>query len=419
MNYRIEEYRNFDNELCSDLIDMDCGLPRCFWLSAHLRDFRAFRTSLAYAYQAKYYFEFFDARGIDVVERVESGAFFTKREIQQYITHCLYKLEYSPATGVNVSSVAQFTSKNLDNLIHATRSSQGRVATNTTKLRIKAFIGFVTFLYDHIHAGKNVPCDVVVRYNDTKERMSRYIKKLKPENAVVKDPFEQAIPTDFYFRLIEITKPYHSDNPWSKLSRLRNHLIVQLFNETGIRVGALCKLKISNLVTDKPTRIRITRTPHDPSDPRPRPAAQKTRAHVSAISPELMKKLLLYIDTDRSKYQNSVSHDFIFVAEKGKTAGQPIAIQSVEYLFERLSKSLDFKVHPHLMRHKFQELFEDAAQELGLSPERIDDLRKFASGWTENSKMVRVYNEHKIAMAAREVSKQAQRSILSDLKELS
>ncbi|MCJ8349669.1 site-specific integrase [Moritella sp.] len=415
MNYHVKEYINFDNELCCDLIDMGCDLPRCFWLSAHLRDFRIFRTALAYAYQAKFYFEYFDARGIDIVERVESGSFFTKIEIQRYITHSLYRLEYSPTTDGNIT---KFTAKNLDNLIHTTRFTQGRVANSTTKLRINSFIAFVEFLYDHIHAGNNVPSDVLLRYNDAKGRMSRYIKKLKSGNAVVKDQFEQAIPTDVYFRLIEITKPHNSDNPWSKLSRFRNHLIVQLFNETGIRIGALCKLKISDLVTDKPTRIRITRIPHDPSDPRPRPAAQKTRAHVSAISPELMKKLLLYIDTDRGKYKNSVSHDFIFVAEKGKTAGHPLSIQSVEYLFERISKSLNFKVYPHLMRHKFQELFEDAALARGLSPERINDLRKFASGWSENSNMDEVYNEYKIAIAASEVSKEMQQSLLSNLKGL-
>jgi integrase len=419
MNYSVEEYRNFDNELCCDLTDMDCGLSRCFWLSAHLRDFRTFRTALTYAYQSKYYFEFFDARGIDIVKRVESGSFFSKTEIQDYITHSLYRLEYSSPTGGNVTSMMQFTAKDLDNLIHATRYTKSRVAAATTKLRGNAFIIFLTFLYDNLHDVNKVPQDVLLRYNDCKERLTSHIKKIRFDNALVKDAFEQAIPTDVYFRLLELTKPHHLDNPWSKLSRLRNHLIVQLLNETGIRVGALCKLKISDLKTDKPTRVKITRTPHDPTDPRLRPAAQKTRAHVSAISPELMQRLLLYINTDRRKYPKAVNHDFIFIAEKGKTTGQPISIQSVEYLFKRLSKSLDFRVYPHLIRHKFQELFEDAGQTLGLSPERINDLRKFASGWTENSKMVEVYNEHKIAMAAQEVSSKAQQSILGGMKELS
>lgn len=365
MNYSVEEYWNFESELCCDLTDMDSGLPVCLWLSAHLRDFRAFRTALSYAYQAKYYFEYFEIRGIDIVKRVESGRFFSKHEIQEYTTHCLYKLGHSPPANGKVTDLAQFTAKNLDNLIHATRYAQSRAATATTKHRINAFINFVTFLYDHIHAGYMVQNDVLLRYQDCKDRLASCFRKLKPDNSVVKDQFEQAIPTVLYFQLLDITQPHHEENPWSKLSRLRNHLIVQLLNETGIRLGALCKLKISDLITDKPTRIRITRTPNDPSDPRARPAAQKTRAHVSAISSELMQRLLLYINTDRSKYHKSTSHDFIFVSEKGRTAGQPISMQSVEYLFERVSRSLKFRIYPHLMRHKFQELFEDAGQSMG------------------------------------------------------
>lgn len=419
MNYGVEIYRNFDGKLCCNLTDFEFDLPRCFWLTVHLRDYEAFRTALCYAYQAKYYFEYFDSSGIDLVERVESGAFCTKVELQDYMTHSLYRRKYSPITNGNVTSIEQLNTKSLDNLIYATRFSQSRVASSTTKLRIKALINFLSFLYDNIHAGSKVPDDVAMRYKVCKERLTNFAKKVKDDNAVVKDQFEQAIPTDVYFKLLEIVKPHHKDNPWSKLSRFRNHIIVQLFNETGIRIGAVCKLKISDLITNKPPRIKITRTPNDPTDSRARPAAQKTNAHVAAVSPELMQKLLLYVNTERNKYPESVNHDFIFVSEKGKTAGQPLSIQSVNYLFARLSESIDFRVHPHLMRHKFQEIFEDAAAAMGLPPERINDLRRFASGWAMDSDMVEVYNEHKIAAAAHEISRNAQQSILGDMKELS
>ncbi len=78
MGYGVEVYRNFDNKLCCDLTDFEFYLPRCGWLTAYLRDFEVFRTALSYAYQAKYNFEYFDARCVDLIDRVESGAFFTK-----------------------------------------------------------------------------------------------------------------------------------------------------------------------------------------------------------------------------------------------------------------------------------------------------------------------------------------------------
>lgn len=414
----MEVYRNFDNKLCCDLTDFEFYLPRCVWLTAYLRDFEVFRTALSYAYQAKYNFEYFDARCVDLIDRVESGAFFTKVELQDYLNHCLYRVGKTPKTGRHVISIERLNTKSLDNLIHATRFSLARVASSTTKLRIKAFISFITYLYDNIHAGNKVEVEIEAHYKDCKERLSHFARKVKNDNAEVKDQFEQAIPTEIYFRLLEIIKPHHQENPWSKRSQFRNHLIVQLLNETGIRVGAACKLKISDIVTDKTPRIKITRTPHDPTDKRARPPAQKTKAHVSALSPGLMRRLLLYIDTDRTKYPESVNHDFIFISEKGRTAGQPIAIQSVNYLFAQLSKSIDFRVYPHLMRHKFQEIFEDAGIAMGLSAERINDLRRFASGWVNDSNMVELYNEHKIAVAAHEISRNAQQSILANIKEL-
>lgn len=419
MNYSVEEYKDFENKLRCDLTDMDTGLSACFWLTVHLRDeYPVFNTALTYAYQAKFYFEYFDRNGIDVVERVESGGFLTKQEYEDYVTHCLYKVEYSPNKPSRLASIEQYSHKSLDNLIHATRNSQSRVAAATTKLRVNAFTNFLTFLFEHIHAGNNVPIHVEDKYKDLKARFKRYTKRIKEDNGKVKDVFEQAIPTDVYFRMLELSKPHHPENPWSIQERLRNHLIVQIFNETGIRLGALCKLKISDLRNDKQTRVRITRSPDDPTDSRARPAVQKTKAHTSAVSHELMDRLMLYIHTERSKYPEALKHDFIFVAEKGLTKGQPIALQTVYYTFMKLSKKLGFHINPHLMRHKFQEIFEEAGEKKGHSVARINDLKKFACGWSETSEMVNHYNQFKIAMAASEISKQAQRDILSGMKEL-
>ena len=401
MNFRVENYRDFDCKLRCDLTDMHVGLPVSFWLTAHLRDdYPVYRTALNYAYQAKFYFEYFNARGIDIVERVECVGFLTKQEYLGYLTQCLYKLDYSPASNTKLASIEQYTHKNLDNLIHATRYSQSRVSAATTKLRVKSLISFIRYLYENIHIGNIVPTPIEARYKDLITRLNNYAKKIKDDNAIVKDAFEQAIPSDVYFMMLEITIPHHSDNPWSKLSRLRNHIIVQLFNETGIRLGALCKLKISDLKTDKQPCIQVSQTSNDITDSRARPATQKTKAHVSPISRELMHSLLLYINTDRRKRPEAVKHDFIFIAEKGKTKGQPIALQTVNYLFKKLSKILNFKVHPHLMRHKFQEFFENAGKKKGLSAERINDLRKFSCGWSETPKMVEHYNQFKNAQLA-------------------
>lgn len=78
-----------------------------------------------------------------------------------------------------------------------------------------------------------------------------------------------------FFKLLEIIKPFSPDNPWTESSRTRNKLIVDIFIETGIRLGALNKLKISDIKEGaEGTRLHITRTPNDPTDPRKLSPAQ-------------------------------------------------------------------------------------------------------------------------------------------------
>ncbi|NVJ67082.1 MAG: site-specific integrase [Gammaproteobacteria bacterium] len=414
MEYGVETFKNDDNNLCVDLVYKFSGLPKCFWITAFLAQYNNFRTALTYAYQAKFFSYYFDSIGIDIPARVKTGSFLSSTEIENYIHHCLFKGHQSQSTN-NVVIFNEYSTKSLSNLIHSSRSSQNRVSTFTTKIRLKAFQRYLKFLFQHIYSSYNYSSETEYCFKDNSGRIDNYIKKLKHENTVTKDQFEQAIPTHKYLEILQITHPSNLRNPWTQASRIRNYLIIKVLTETGIRVGALCKLKISDLITSNPPRINITRTPNDPNDPRKRPPAQKTLAHVSPISSELMKSILMYIKTERAKHGLSISHDFIFIAEKGTTSGQPISIQAVQKLFTKLSNSINFRVYPHLIRHKFQELFEDAAISKGVAPSRIDDLRKYASGWSANSKMIEVYNEHKLALAAHEISKSAQKNILSGL----
>lgn len=420
--FGVENYRSIDQQDCVSLFYKESGLPLSFWHSCHLKNtYNVYSTRLAHANFAKFYFDYFIEQQIDIEDRIVSLALLTKQECEDFIGACLFRVDKEKQNlSNNVASFAQFRDKGLDNLIHATTYSQSKVSALYARNRIKSFSAFVQYIYKQVHAFSinRVPEDMKERYQDFLVMLKEAAKGIKDDNAIVKDPFEQAIPTDNYFRLLEISKPSHDENPWSPSSRLRNHIITQIFNQTGIRVGALCKLKISDLRTDVRARIVITRTPNDPTDSRKRPATQKTKAHVSAISAELMTSIQLYIETERAKYPISNDHDFILVSHKGETAGQPLAKQSVNDLFEPLSKAVDFHIYPHLLRHKWNEIFEDAAKAAGLSPEHINDLRKYACGWAEDSKMVAIYNEFKNALAVAEISMSAQEKIVPKVEKL-
>jgi integrase len=420
MGLKVHALRNVYGKMAVEVIDTDSALPHCFFLSTFLRTkYPVYNTMRTYAYQAAFYLRHFEAQGIDIVDRVEQGELFTTKEYEDYKHHCLFKaFALYPCTS-SVVSLDHFSSKRLDNLIYEAHATQERVSASTLKLRLSAFCEYVYYLYTLFHFGNNAPESLSTRFQDFKYRIEKDCRSVKADNAVVLDPLEQAIPDDIYFRVLEIIQPWHSENPFSKSTRLRNQLIVQIFNETAIRLGALCKLKISDIRhdTDNP-RILITRTPNDPTDPRKDLPAQKTKAHVSGLNPETMKRLLLYIETERSKYSAADTHDFVFVSAKGKTAGFPLARSSVQDTISFISKKVGFPLHVHLFRHKWNEVFEERAKALGYSHEQINDMRKFACGWSESSEMVKVYNEFKNAVQAIELSRIRQSEFLPNTSHL-
>ncbi|MGF1761138.1 site-specific integrase [Photobacterium sagamiensis] len=412
MNYSVKTHKNLENHSDVCIVDDDM-LPACFFLSNHLEiSFadHAFNTRHTYAKLLLFIYRYFTAQSIDLVERVASGKFFTAEEYDDFNRHCKYKVEANLEDESNIVSFARFSDKQLDNLIYASQSTESRVSATTIKERLRLFIGYIEYLYRVHHFANNPPDSVSQNFADLERTVKTDIRALKDENADVKDPFEQAIPDDVFFNILKIVKPASPYNPWSQRVRLRNQLIVDIFVETGIREGALSKLKISEIKHDwdKP-RLMITRTPNDPTDTRKIPAAQKTKAHSAAISHETLKLLKLYIDTERSKYPEAKTHDFIFVSEKGETEGEPLKLVSIYKIIEVLSNAVDFKLYPHLFRHKWNELFDIRATEAGYAPEQIEDIRKYAMGWVENSKMSGTYNDFRHAVIVHELSAQRQK----------
>ncbi|WP_175577625.1 site-specific integrase [Photobacterium proteolyticum] len=392
-------------------------LPACFFLSNYMETAfadRAFSTRYTYAKTLLFIYRYFTDQSIDLVERVESGKFLTAEEYDDFKRHCKYKVEADFENDKsNVVSFERFSDKQLDNLIHASQSTESRASAFTIKERLRLFFGYIEDLYNVFHFANNADKSVRDDFADLELKVKTDIRALKDENTDVSDPFDQAIPDEVFFKILEIIKPASPKNPWTQQVRLRNQLIVDTFIEAGIREGALAGLKISDIKHDhdKP-RLLITRTPNDPTDTRKIPAAQKTKAHSSAISHGTMKLLKLYIETERSKYPKAKTHDFIFVSEKGNTRGEPLKLGSINKIIDVLSHAVDFKLHPHLFRHKWNEIFEKRARKAGLTPEQIEDIRKYAMGWVEDSKMSGTYNSFMHAMLVHELSTQRQNESL-------
>ncbi|MFS1916166.1 MULTISPECIES: site-specific integrase [unclassified Vibrio] len=356
-------------------------------------------------------------KNIDLVERVASGTFLSIEEIDGYIRACKFYVDTEDES--ESGTVVSLTDKRIRDAIHATSNSQPEVSAHTFHQRLNRLKAYIEFLYVYHHYDKAETEQQIStddQFNKFKLYISTAISSSRKDNTITKDPLESVIPSDKFFNLLEVIQERSSNNPF-KSSKLRNQIITQILIDTGVRVGAVLKLKVSDLVDDWGNpRFLLTRTPDDPTDTRRLPAANKTKALSVSISHDLMKLIKLYIETVRKSTPNSHEHDFLFISEKGRTIGKPMSYNAIHKVIKTIGDCVGIALHPHLLRHKWNEIFENKAKAKGFSPDKIEDLRKYAMGWVEDSKMASVYNEFQLAMTIAEISSKNQSQSVPNLR---
>lgn len=422
-NVKVKIYKDM-NGYNFPLIVRSGVFPACLYLNAYLNgnhnspisvgknkissQASAFNTLKKYAYELKFLYCYFIEQGINLVERVSSGEFLSRQEVDDFVRAC--KL-YADNTATFENNIITISDKRIRDAIHATSHNQPQVSAHTLRQRLIRLRSYIEYLYVQHHYDQeitNTQTRIEDKFRKFQLYINTFISSTRENNTIVKDAFESVIPSDKFFYLLEIIKESSSNNPF-KSSKLRNQIIMQILINTGVRVGVVLKLKICDLIEDWDNpRFLSTKTPNDPTDPRLDRPSNKTKAQSVSISLELLKLIKLYIQTIRKDSPTSYKHDFIFISEKGKTSGQPLSYKSIHKIVDKLGKSLGIKLHPHKIRHKWNEVFEDKAKECGLTSDKIEDLRKYAMGWVENSKMASVYNEYQLAITVADISSKTQ-----------
>ena len=389
----------YNKETFIDIVD-DYYCPISPWVSVYSTNILSgysVDTRLQYVKQLKSVIAYFSDKGIDIVERVATGEFFLRTELDAFFNHCQIN---EVGDKSNIFNISTSSDKAIDTAIHSSHVAGSKVNASTARGKITRFQAFVSFLYDSLHYDNREPNDLRLRHEQLHAYLRDKSKILKDFNTECKGLGESVIPTNVFLKLVDVIKPDSPQNPFT-IARMRNYLIVALMIETGIRRGAVAKLKISDCkFWGSYDEITITRTPDDETDPRKYRPSQKTKPHKSFVSPELMHKLKWYIDNVRSRFPASSTHEMVFVTEKNNqgTAGLPIALSSIDKLFLKLSSAINYHIHPHLLRHKFNEIFSDYAREKGICAEEEEKLRKYMMGWSRDSdsQMAEIYNAFKI-----------------------
>lgn len=369
-------------------------------------------TTIRYANELMFVLRHFSGKGINLPARISSCEYISYKEYIQFYEHCFFQ-----KTKIDSETVLVFPKINdklLRNIIVANQRGISKVRSETIQGRVRRLRLFLTWLFDEFHGNNNLNEAML-------DQFQKLISKIKIDEQgfgrnrpqTVSNLEDSVIPDDVFSKMIEMVLPSSPNNPYTS-SKVRNYLIIFIIMQSGIRRGALAKIKISDChFHGTYDRIKIYRSINDTSDLRLEKPNQKTKSHYATIDRSLMEQLKFYIDHIRVEFPQSYTHDYLFVSEKNSrgTIGLPISLKAINSIFERLSTALKFHVHPHLLRHKWNEIFDVEGERLQVSPALLEDIRKYAMGWSQNSSMPQLYNEKRLASKARELSKSHQQRV--------
>jgi len=378
------------------------------YVSAYLNTLSSYANSTQHRYGRDLLFilKYFDRKGIDLTGRIASGDLISMAEYSDFHTQCALSSDiYLDSKVVPLLSHAE--SKTFRNIMASNNFVASKVSSETQRGRLNRLRSYITWLFEQFHDPLSVGEKLERNFEKLTMKMLQDERSLNVVEAHVnRHPTKDAIPPDVFCKLIEIIRPSSPNNPFTQRNRLRNYLVVTLLLDTGIRRGALAKLKISDLRSDSSgAALWIYPERDDVSDPRLERPNQKTKAHLAALNPTVMDALLFYIESDRKLICGSAENDFVFVSNSNAkgTKGQPLAAKSINEVFFTLSKVLGYRVHPHLMRHMWNDLFDDNSDHQNFTSQQVEDARKYAMGWSANSAMSDIYNDRRTYQKVRKI----------------
>jgi integrase len=122
----------------------------------------------------------------------------------------------------------------------------------------------------------------------------------------------------------------------------RDKFLVSLLYETGMRIGQALGLHHEDIKTWD-NEIFIVPRPDNQNGARTKPAGINN----IAVSPVLMQLYSEYLTNELG----DISSPYVFVCLKGRKRGQALKYTAIQELFKRLSRAMEIKITPHMLRH--------------------------------------------------------------------
>ncbi|MDE2873886.1 MAG: site-specific integrase [Gemmatimonadota bacterium] len=333
------------------------------------------------------------ANGISLEARMIAGAGLDLREVES-LTHALKSPRSSPAhpqARPARGNVLPFARRLPPVAVSAS-------ATQTGANRVRFVAGYLEWL-----AGQGGGGDARRRSGDTVEAL---LARSRVRGHWATRPVK-GLTSEQRERLFSVIDPSSPQNPFrSPAAGCRNLAMVACLDETGMRRGELAGLRIVD-ADFRALTVSVHRRPPDPGDPRRGKPRTKTNARAIPIRPELADILFEYISTWRRAEPGALEHDYVFVSHGGTRPGAPLSPRSIGKVFDVLQGALGFGLHPHILRHTWNDRFSAALDRqsrhgTGMPEAGEERIRNYLMGWSPDSRSADGYSRRHVERAARE-----------------
>ncbi|MFN3522367.1 MAG: tyrosine-type recombinase/integrase [Phenylobacterium sp.] len=282
--------------------------------------------------------------GISLESRVASGTLLSPAELDGLVAAASFRLP------------ERFSGRDTSARVVQIKKRSAALSRQTAANRVRAIRQFLVWLTQQRLLELSDRPSAQAAYAVARDAFLASVATRTPGSNWADDEPREGLEEEERLALTDLVDPQSSKNPWSSHSvRFRNHLIIQLLLDLGLRRGELLALRVED-VDLRRERLNIVARPDDPRDPRARQPVLKTEERVLALPKKSAELLAAYVLEMRPVCGAARKHGYLFVST---AAGSPLSVSSVEKLFRVVRKAAglpsDFSCH--VLRHDWNERF--------------------------------------------------------------
>lgn len=351
------------------------------------------------------------AAGIDVEQRIRTGAMLTIPEIDGLATAVRKPIDQLETvklstTGQPAKVISLETAR-----ARMKAPAMASVDPSTAAIRMRYIEQYLAWLSLTHLSRLGARSDLRLPYEAARNTMLQAIHARTPKGR--DESTREGLPEATIAEILRITAVDCPDNPWRQLEiRHRNRLIVLMLHGLGLRAGELLALKVDD-IDWRQNKVTVTRRPDDPDDPRVDHPRVKTRGRRLPLPADLVKDLHHYVVNIRGQRGEAAFHPFLF-AESDR--GRPLSMSALTKIFGALGTASDVLVglSPHLLRHSWNDRFSELMDKKRVSEAEEVKMRAYLMGWSETSGTAAAYTRRHTREAAMKVSRELQEGLVED-----